>query len=175
MALDYLNINTNRILNIFDINASIIYDACCNASKSATNSELTQKHGSIFIYNNMMITGYNHYEVCKRKPCISIHAEEDAINNFIIKHQMKGFNDNSIRRKLKKSVLLTVRIKNNCMKMSAPCRDCLALIKSYGIKQIIYSIDEPDSVIALKTNNLTYNRPSSGQRWMSSTRWTDTR
>jgi hypothetical protein len=170
-TLNKENLNTRKILNILDYKKSYIFDACFWASKYAQYSELTQKHGSIFICDDMVITGYNHYEVCKKKPCVSIHAEEDAINNFIIKHhQMKGYDDNYIRRKLRKSVLLTVRVKNNNLRMSAPCRDCLALIKFYGIKQIIFSIDEKDKVLSLKTKDMAYNRPSSGQRWLSTTK-----
>jgi deoxycytidylate deaminase len=163
----------NNIYNILDFKASYIYDACEWATKYAQYSELVQKHGSIFICDGMFITGYNHYEVCKRKPCVSIHAEEDAINNFILKYQMKGYDDNYIRRKLRKSILLTVRVKNNNLRMSAPCNQCLRLIKFYGIKQILYSIDEPDKILSLKTKDMIYNRPSSGQRWLSNTKLAD--
>lgn len=163
-----------EILSMDD--SSSISTAYYCAAEFAQYSELTQKHGSIIICDNgEVITGYNHYEVCKRKPCVSIHAEEDAINNFIVSHQLRGYSDRYIRKKLKKCVLLTVRSKGGSTRLSAPCKNCLSLIKHYGIKQIIYSINDSAKVLLQKTKDLEDNRPSSGQRWMSNTRWIDTR
>ena len=143
----------------------------------AQYSDLNQKHGSIFICDNgETISGYNHYEVCKRRPCISIHAEEDAINNFILIHQLRGYTTRSIRKRLKKSILLTVRYKKNgCAGLSAPCENCLALIKYYGIKQIIYSLNIDYKILFQKSKNIVNTRPSSGQRWLVHTPWVDTR
>lgn len=135
------------------------------AMKIAYNSELLQKHGSILICDNKVITGYNHFTCTKNH--IPTHAEEDAINNYISWCRQKYYDDMYIRRKLKKALLITVRVKKDIIKSSAPCRDCIELIKYYGIKQIIYSdYDNNENTILIKkkTRDIT-NRPSSGYRW----------
>ena len=141
------------------------------ACKSAINSELLQKHGSILICDEKTFTGYNHF-VCGKNG-IPVHAEEDAINNFIIFCRKKYYDDAFIRRKLRKCLLITIRIKNNNIKCSAPCRNCIETIKSYGIRQIIYSdnsnnsidINIVNTVLIKKKMRDVVNRPSSGYRW----------
>lgn len=154
-------------LNIQDGRYSYILNAYNHAIHSAKNSDLLQKHGSVFICDGEVITGYNHFGCSNKKNSISIHAEEDAINNFIITYRLRGYNDRYIRKKLKKSILLTVRVKGEIHRLSAPCQNCLSLIKHYGIKQIIFSVNEPQLLCAFKTKNITENRPSSGQRWIT--------
>ena len=151
------------------------------ACKSAINSELLQKHGSILICDEQTFTGYNHF-VCG-KNCIPVHAEEDAINNFIIFCRKKYYDDAFIRRKLRKCLLITIRVKNNNIRCSAPCRNCIETIKSYGIRQIIYSENSNNSIdngngngngnsngngntiLIKKKMRDVVNRPSSGYRW----------
>jgi deoxycytidylate deaminase len=135
------------------------------AKKTAINSELLQKHGSILYCDDQIITGYNHF-TCS-KTCITVHAEEDAINNYIAYCRKKYYDDMYIRKKLRRALLVTIRIKNDCVKSSAPCRDCIELIKFYGIKEIIYSdmdINENCVLIKKKIKDVQ-NRPSSGYRW----------
>lgn len=135
------------------------------AKKTAINSELVQKHASILITDDMIITGYNHFSNCRKS--ITVHAEEDAINNFIALCRKKYFDDAYIRRRLRRALLITIRVKKGNVKCSAPCMNCIELIKSYGIRQIIYSeIDENDNTfyIQKKSRDLE-NRPSSGYRW----------
>ena len=135
------------------------------ARKIAINSDLVQKHGSILICDGQIISGYNHFTCSKN--CITIHAEEDAIKNFIAFCRKKYYDDLYIRRKLRKALLITIRVKNDIIKSSAPCRDCIELIKSYGIRQIIYSdIDITDTTVLIKKKIRDIkNRPSSGYRW----------
>ena len=123
------------------------------ARKSAQNSELLQKHGSILICGEQLSSGYNHFKYNKNykhnKPTklnIAVHAEEDAINNFILYSKQKHNNDMYIRRQLNKATLITIRVKNDNLKNSAPCKHCIELIRKYGIKNIIYS-----------DNNITFN------------------
>ena len=197
------------------------------ACKSAINSELCQKHGSILICGEKIISGYNHYKYKQdskinnkpkinnklkntktsntsntsntpntpntpnkpniyntpnkpNKPSklnISIHAEEDAINNFILYCKKKKNNDLYIRRQLNKAVLIIIRVKNDKLQMSIPCTHCIELIKYYGIKKIIYSdynidntnidntnIDNNIILIHKKTKDIK-NRESSGYKW----------
>jgi deoxycytidylate deaminase len=135
------------------------------ARKTAINSELLHKHGSILICDDQIITGYNHFTCNKNS--ITVHAEEDAINNFILYCRKKYYDDSYIRRRLRKALLITIRIKNNGIKCSAPCKNCIELIKFYGIKQIIYSdIGETNNIILIKKKiRDVENRPSSGYRW----------
>jgi deoxycytidylate deaminase len=135
------------------------------ARKSAINSELLHKHGSILICDDQIITGYNHF-ACN-KNCITVHAEEDAINNFIKYCRKKYYCDLYIRKKLRKGLLITIRVKNDCIKCSAPCKNCIELIKFYGIKDIIYSdIDTKENITLIKKKiRDVENRHSSGYRW----------
>ena len=135
------------------------------AKKAAIYSELKQQHASILIADDMIITGYNHF--CGGKATITVHAEEDAINNFITLCRKKYFDDAYIRRRLRRALLITVRVKNNIIKCSAPCQNCIEMIKSYGIRQIIYSDSDENAntyYIQRKSRDLS-NRPSSGFRW----------
>jgi len=135
------------------------------AKKAAIYSDLKQQHASILIIDDMIISGYNHF--CCGKTNIAVHAEEDAINNFITLCRKKYFDDAYIRRRLRRALLITVRVKNGIIKCSAPCQNCIEIIKSYGIRQIIYSdIDKNANIyyIQQKSRDLT-NRPSSGFRW----------
>jgi len=137
------------------------------ARKSAINSELLQKHGSILICDELIFTGYNHF--VSGKNCVAVHAEEDAINNFMAFCRKKYYDDAFIRRKLRRSLLITIRIKNNNIRCSAPCRNCIETIRSYGIRQIIYSNNDNsgniNTVFTKKKTRDVENRPSSGYRW----------
>jgi len=135
------------------------------ARKSSRYSELIQKHGSILMCDDQIFTGYNHFTCGKN--CVPIHAEEDAINNFLIFCRKKYYDDAFIRRKLRRSLLITIRFKNHHIRGSAPCRDCIELIKSYGIREIIYSeLDSNDNMVFItKKIRDVENRQSSGYRW----------
>ena len=135
------------------------------AKKAAIYSDLKQQHASILIADDMIITGYNHF--CSGKTTFAVHAEEDAINNFINLCRKKYFDDAYIRRRLRRALLITVRVKNGIIKCSAPCQNCIEIIKSYGIRQIIYSDSDENAntyYIQRKSRDLC-NRPSSGFRW----------
>lgn len=137
------------------------------ARKIAKNSDLMQKHGSILICDDQIITGYNHFVNSKNTNGLTIHAEEDAINNFIVYCRKKYYDDTYIRRKLKKALLITIRVRNDNIQTSAPCRDCIEYIKTHGIKQIIYSDmgDEDKTILIKKKIRDVENRPSAGYRW----------
>jgi len=135
------------------------------AKKAAIYSDLKQQHASILIADDMFISGYNHFGF--GKAIITVHAEEDAINNFITLCRKKYFDDAYIRRRLRRALLITVRVKNGIIKCSAPCQNCIEIIKSYGIRQIIYSDKDENAntyYIQQKSRDLS-NRPSSGFRW----------
>lgn len=140
------------------------------AKKAAIYSDLKQQHASILIADDTIITGYNHF--CSGKGTITVHAEEDAINNFIALCRQKYCDDAYIRRRLRRALLITVRVKNGIIKCSAPCQNCIEIIKSYGIRQIIYSHSDDNTntyYVQRKSRDLS-NRPSSGFRWREKTR-----
>lgn len=135
------------------------------AIEQARKSDLSQKHGSILICNDQIFTGYNHFIGSRNN--ITIHAEEHAIRRFLDWCRTKYFSDIYIRRKLKKAILITIRVKNDCIKCSAPCRDCIELIKRFEIKHIMYSDQdyEQNTQLVEKKIRDVKNRPSSGYRW----------
>jgi deoxycytidylate deaminase len=140
------------------------------AKENAIKSDLLQKHGSVLICNGQIFTGYNHFTPGKNY--ITIHAEEDAIGKFINMCRKKYWADTYIRKKLKKATLITIRVKNDEIKCSAPCHNCIQMIRNYEIKHIIYSnnVDKENSlennvVIQKKKVRDIENRPSSGYRW----------
>lgn len=127
---------------------------------------MNQKHASILIVDDCIFTGYNHFGCGKNN--LTVHAEEDVINNYIANCRKKYYDDAYIRRKLKRALLITIRVKKGMVKCSAPCSNCIEIIKSYGIRQIVYSeMDENANTyyIQKKSRDLA-NRPSSGSRWM---------
>lgn len=136
------------------------------AKENAIKSDLLQKHGSVLICNGQIFTGYNHFTFGKN--FITVHAEEDAICKFINMCRQKYWPDTYIRKKLKKATLITIRVKNDEIKCSAPCSNCLQMIRNYEIKHIIYSNNveqENCCVIQKKKVRDIENRPSSGYRW----------
>lgn len=135
------------------------------AIEQARKSDLTQKHGSILVCNDQVFAGYNHF--AGHRSNFAIHAEEHVIRRYLEWCRTKYFSDNYIRRKLKKAVLITIRVKNDSIKCSAPCRDCIELIKRFEIKHIIYSDQDNEQNPHLVSKKIrdVQNRPSSGYRW----------
>lgn len=107
------------------------------ASNIALNSNMFQKHGAIIIYKkNILSSGFNSYSNYI-KCNFSIHAEINAINNFIKKYD---------KYLLEKCELYVVRIshsndnKNNTfLKYSKPCINCQKIINKFNIPKIYYS------------------------------------
>ena len=126
------------------------------------------KHGSVLVYNGQIFTGYNH--VTDPKKYITIHSEEHAIKKFIEWCAARSCPVNRIRRKLNRSVLVTVRCKDDKIKYAPPCQTCLELIKKCGIKHIIYSeqdcVTHQTQLVAKKTRDVKALTLSSGYRVM---------
>jgi hypothetical protein len=124
----------------------------------ARNSELLQKHAAVLTNSGYrpvgQTTGYNHYVACRNsanKP--SAHAEKVALTKFRRYHQVRDANDAKIRRKLKKTSIVVIRLNpaaatndDTCthlpqFKNSAPCYHCAALLKVYGVRKVIFTTD----------------------------------
>ena len=141
------------------------------AMEQARKSTTSHKHGSVLFCKNQMFTGYSHYSdnaSVSGGACMTVHAEEHAINNFIKWCKRRGFSDSYMRRKLKNSTLFTVRVKDDRVKYSLPCSECVKLIQKHEIKQVVYS-DQPLStrpinIVSRKTRDLPDSGMSSGYR-----------
>lgn len=145
---------------------STIQNILSKLAHVARNSELLQQHAAVLTRaGNRPVsnaTGYNHYVACRYsidKP--SAHAEKVALTKFRRHHKMREANDAKIRRKLKKTSILVVRLNpqalapglanttfNNesCLhqpqfKNSTPCYHCTALLKAYGVRKVVFTTD----------------------------------
>jgi len=104
----------------------------------------------------------------------TIHAEVNTIIKYVDLYRRKGYKDIDIRRKLGKETLVVIRIakkidthldtnKENQLKNSAPCSECIKFLKKYNIKKIIYSIDD-GSLEFSRVKELDNTHISRGQR-----------
>ena len=142
-----------------------IYRMCNTAKRSI----MQQKHCAMFLGTD--IFGYNrHDNIGKTKG--TIHAEVDAIENFISQHQKRGYNNEQIRRKLKKHTMVIMRMNNdtegfkmNPCRYSMPCADCIKILQAYGIKAVAITTDN-GNVEIIKSNDLGEGLQSSGRRNM---------
>lgn len=94
--------------------------------------------------------GHNHYENTSHRSSgdiPSIHAERDALERYLRYHQTRHSSNAKIRRKLAKLTLLIARLSTHgdhavaSFKNSAPCHHCVALLRNYGVKKVIYTTD----------------------------------
>ena len=136
----------------------------------AKNSEMHQQHCAMFL--DIKISGYNRYNRYSNNT--SIHAEDDAINNFVFYYRRRNCNVDKIRRKLKKHSLLIIRINNNVKtyknqpcRYSMPCTDCINKLNIHGIKQIIITTDD-GMLECIRKNDYGDGIGSSGRRYIDS-------
>lgn len=112
----------------------------CNFIKVAINeankSLMTKKHGCVIVHNNSILSkGYNYrvYKTTKSHTKYSIHAEESAILKL-----------NSLRatKTLQTLNMYVVRIQDNELRLSLPCKKCTELInKNKNLNKIYYTFD----------------------------------
>lgn len=106
------------------------------AIKEAKRSMLPMKHGCIAVSGGKIVAkGCNHYRTFSKdgliENCCSCHAEIDVIRKCL-KQNIKS-----------KINLYIVRVSDSGeFRNSAPCKNCVATLKQYNIKMIIYSTDE---------------------------------
>lgn len=102
------------------------------------------------------------------KTASTIHAEVNTINKFIELHRKKGYKDSDIRRKLGKQCLIVIRIntkidRDNSLKNSAPCSNCVKFLQNNNIHKIIYSMDD-GTLHFSRVKDLDTTHLSRGQR-----------
>lgn len=152
----------------------MIHNIFSKLADAAQSSELLQQHAAVLTRSGyrpvMPLNNYNHYTACRYsndKP--SIHAEKVALTKFRRHHQMRAANDAKIRRKLKRTSILVTRRNPQAtaditddtilFKSSAPCYHCIALLKDYGIRKVVFTDDygEPQCKKVKSTRWRTYN------------------
>ena len=105
------------------------------------------------VYKGKIAIGYNHY---RPNYVQSIHAEEDAMNKYIVKQKRKN------NKKRPKIDILVIRITNNGnLKNSKPCLHCILKLESFAsvvnIKNVYYSNDNGE-IEHIKFNTLYKNK-----------------
>ena len=117
-------------------------------STEASKSILLQKHSALLTssgHRMTRFTGYNDYvksHYSNDDP--SVHAEDKTLKRFIWHEQTRHSSDAKIRRKLRKMQLFIARLNQNSaldyqFSNSEPCYHCLATLKNYGIKKVVFT------------------------------------
>jgi deoxycytidylate deaminase len=101
------------------------------AYKESAKSTCRYKHGAIIVKSGSVVSqGHNKYRTHPRwgsGPLMCVHAEGDAIRNAVRQRiNIEGANIYITRR-------------STFSRMSKPCTDCMARIKKYGIRKVIYT------------------------------------
>lgn len=112
--------------------------------KIAWHSTIYYKHAAALIKNDKYITsGFNKFikQITIRKDNITqthyktIHAEVNTLYSFHDKKKVKGMD------------IIVIRVnKNNILKNSRPCNDCIYKLNKLGIRKVYYSNDKQDIV-----------------------------
>lgn len=134
------------------------------AANMAIKSELNFRHGSVLISSNRILaTGYNQSRSKYGHICsCCLHAEVACLHNFVKNVCRQPFNgkikDKKWQRVLNRSTIYVVRIprvnnKLEYLNYSKPCTDCMNILKSYGVKNVIYS-DIDNNITISKTREL---------------------
>jgi tRNA(Arg) A34 adenosine deaminase TadA len=129
-------------------------------------SACTQKHGVIIVKNGVVVaSGHNKKEPSrkklmlwygpKRKDCC-IHAEYDALYALITGNR-HTFRDIAIRRKK-----YDMYVARNTLENSRPCKDCLELMKWFGIYRVIYTCK--NGYVSEKVNEMVTTHISSSRK-----------
>lgn len=122
-----------------------------NLKKMAYNSCMLQKHAAALIKSNKEICmGYNRLI----RKHMSIHAEMDAIYDFIKKNR---------RYDLRGLDIIVIRFKNNELKISRPCKSCIEKMRELGIRKVYYS-DYDGNIVYEYINDMEMYHMSSLQR-----------
>lgn len=106
--------------------------------KNSLKSNCAYKHAAAVIHKgNILSLGINY---CKNN--ISVHAEIDAVINFMQKFKIKS---------LEGVDLIVIRQSNCNLKQSGPCMDCLRFLQNKKIRKIYFS-DETGNIKTVYCN-----------------------
>jgi deoxycytidylate deaminase len=136
------------------------------ALQEAEKSPCLFRHGAVAVVNGRILArGHNTYRTHSRdkfiRNCCTCHAEIDVLRQVYNRNNPthSPLHCNHLPRKaraeLRKVVLYVTRQTNqDTMKPSAPCTECMKLIRSLNIKRIVYS-DYNMTIIATTPANFT--------------------
>jgi len=121
-----------------------IYSLCLD---EACKSDLLYQHGCIATCGGKILArGYNtnrsryNQDKYSIKTC-TCHAEI-AVLIKLHQHLLKKCKEHKINKIFKKTTLYISRVNENKSYNSAPCIDCLTMIKYYNVKRIIFYLDK---------------------------------
>lgn len=120
--------------------------------KIANNSDIYYQHAAGIIQNNKLISsGINKFAAVKSPQYKrTIHAEISAFYN-VSKKSLKGLD------------VIVIRIKNNMLKNSRPCNNCIDKLRKVGIRKVYYS-NEDGIIVSEFVENMEKLHISSGYR-----------
>ena len=128
------------------------------ALQEARKSPIYSRHGCLAVVSGkIMARGYNSYQTYSKDDLIrgscSCHAEINVLRKCL-KRNISG-----------KINLYIVRVSNNNIDMvsSAPCLDCVNVMKSFNIKTIVYS-ENNNHLIKISFKDYKIKHITSGSR-----------
>lgn len=126
-----------------------------SALREATKSDLCMRHGCVAVVSGKIVArGHNHYRTYSNDglldTCFSCHAEIDVLRKCL-KQEIK-----------KKITMYIVRLGNDGgFANAAPCKHCLDSMKTFNVKNIVYSNIAGD-LVKMKINNFETDFETSG-------------
>ena len=128
-----------------------MYNIYTHCLSEADKSVLRYRHGCIATYGGKIIARGCNTQKYDKDTC-TCHAEVNVLhklyNNYTHKHQT-----NKIKRIFRKTTLYVSRLSQAGISHdSAPCVNCLNVIKLYNIKRIIFYLDNEYYIINPNTN-----------------------
>lgn len=114
----------------------------------ATKSNMMHRHSAVILKKGVpIIYGFNHLKGIK-----TFHAEHDVINKT--------------KNNLRNSTIIVIRWNGTRLMNSKPCCRCCALMKTYKIKNVIYS-DENGEIIIERVKDIKTNHESMYNRFVN--------
>ena len=83
---------------------------------------------------------------------VTTHAEMSAIIGFLRQNKIKHIDTNK-KIKFPKKIYIFSFSRKKKFRLSKPCELCLKILKYYGVKKVIYSIE--NDVVVEKINDIT--------------------
>ena len=146
----------------------------------AQKSPCLFKHGAVAVVNGRILArGHNTYRTHSSDgfihDCCTCHAEIAVLRQIFRRHNHshaplhRQNMSRKTRGEFKKVVLYVIRqTRQNECKPSAPCMDCMKLIKTLNIKKIIYS--DEDMTVSVTTPQEYYtDRTTHGFNYLNKT------
>jgi len=148
------------------------------ALEEAEKSPCLFRHGAVAVVNGRILArGHNTYRTYSRdrfiRNCCTCHAEIDVLRQVYKRNNPThaplhcAHLPRKARAELKKVVLYVTRqTQQDIMKPSAPCTECMKLIRTLNIKRIVYS-DYNMTISATTPANFTATHRTHGFNHLS--------